>query len=194
MIRKYIYIIIFFCCIYTNAYSQPFFIAEKEGLFGYVDSLGIIQIPYEYPFAYTDTLISIAFVVYEGKIKAIDKENTKLFTVFPYDNGPDYESDGLFRIVDDSTGHIGFANMEGLIVIPPKYFFVNPFKQGFATFNEGGKIEYDDEYKYILGGKWGYIDKKGKVVFPAIFDNASSFEEGKAEIKIDNYHFYLYQK
>jgi hypothetical protein len=193
--QTHIYIIALFCFTYIGGHSQTLFIAEKEELFGYVDSLGVVQIPCEYSFAYTDTLKSIAFVVDDKKIKAIDKNNNKLFTVFAYDNGPDYESDGLFRIVDDNTGHIGFSDMEGHIVISPKFFFAKPFKQGFAAFNEGGKIEsFDKEHTYISGGKWGYINKQGKVVFPAIFDQASSFEEEKADVKINDVHFYLYKK
>jgi hypothetical protein len=168
------------------------FSAEKDGMYGYVDSSGIVKIPYEYSFPYTSTLQTIAFVWDNGKIKAIDKNNTKLFTVFYFDNGPDYEREGLFRIVDDSTGLIGFADMQGQIVISPKCFFARPFEQGLAAFNEGGKVEkYDEEHSFIAGGKWGFIDKQGDIVFPAIFDSVSDFEEGKAEVTINNRRFYF---
>jgi hypothetical protein len=152
------------------------------------------KLPYEYPLTFADKQIVIAFVAVDGKIKAIDKNNNQLFTVFNIDNGPDYEKEGLIRIVDDSTGLIGFADMEGHIVISPKYFFAYPFEQGLSAFNEGGKKEKMDEYHYTAGGKWGFIDKKGEVVFPPVFDSVSNLDNGKTEVKINNYHFYLYKK
>jgi hypothetical protein len=177
-----------------SALSQTLFLAEKDEMYGYVGASGKVQIPYEYHLAFTSKLRTIAFVAEHGKIKAIDKNNNRLFTVFNIDNGPDYEQDGLFRIVDDSTGYIGFADMEGQVVIPPKYFFARPFEQGLAPFNEGGRMEaVDKEYHTIAGGKWGFIDKQGNVVFPAIFDSVSSFEDGKAKVTINNHHFYLYK-
>ncbi|GHT13517.1 hypothetical protein FACS189426_18540 [Bacteroidia bacterium] len=163
---------------------------------GYVDSLGEIKIPFEYSMAFTNTFAdSIAFVVVmknsKGVIKAIDRNNKKLFTVFNYDNGPDYPEEGLFRIKDDNTGYIGFADMKGKIVIPSQFFFVNPFSNGFAAFNTGGKIEIEGEHTIVTGGKWGYIDKEGKEIFPAIFDKAFSFNEGKAEVRIGKHIFYI---
>ena len=165
---------------------------------GYADENGKIIIPIgKYLTCYTDTIQTIGFVFSreERQIIAIDKSDKKLFTVLLFDNGPDYVEDGLFRIVDDSTGLIGFADMNGKIIIPPHFFEVRPFSEGFAAFNEDGKFEeLDEEHTIITGGKWGYIDKTGKEVFPAIFDKASSFEEGKAEVQIGEYVFYLFHE
>ena len=59
-----------------------------------------------------------------------------------------------------------------------------------AAFNEGGKFEsVKEEHTAISGGKWGYVDKTGKVVFPAIFDKAFHFENGEAEVRIGAYVF-----
>ena len=45
----------------------------------------------------------------EGRIRCIDHCGKFLFYVFPYDNGPDYPSDGLIRIVDEK-GLIGYED------------------------------------------------------------------------------------
>lgn len=45
----------------------------------------------------------------EGWIRCIDHCGKFLFYVFPYDNGPDYPSDGLIRIVDE-IGLIGYED------------------------------------------------------------------------------------
>ena len=174
-------------------FSQTWHLEERNERYGYVDSSGTTKIPFEYTFAYTDTFLNtIAFVAVKGKIKAIDRNNRKLFTVFKFDNGPDYLEDGLFRVQDDSTGNIGFADMTGNIIIPPRFFHVDPFSDGLAAFNTGGRIEpMDEEHTILTGGKWGYIDKEGKEIFPAIFNKASSFENDKAKVQIGAYIFYI---
>jgi hypothetical protein len=185
------------CCISITVSSQTLFLKEKDGMVGYVDSAGITKIPVEYRFAYTDTFTcAIAFVAItengKWKIKAIDRNNKKLFTVLCFDNGPDYVEEGLFRIEDDHTGYMGFADMEGNIVIEPRFVFVRPFHDGLAAFNTGGRFELTDDinkYHAIVGGKWGYIDKQGHEVFPAIFDSAYSFEDKKANVKTGPYSF-----
>ena len=53
---------------------------------------------------------SIEYKEGEG-FHALDKTGSVLFTIFPFDNGPDYPSEGLFRIIED--GRIGFANEHG---------------------------------------------------------------------------------
>ncbi|MCL1943361.1 MAG: WG repeat-containing protein [Candidatus Azobacteroides sp.] len=193
---KHVFICLAFSFIPFWLFSQTWFLKEQNGKFGYVDSLGSVRIPFEYSFAYTDTFSNkIAFVVAveleKGKIIAIDKNNKKLFTVFNFDNAPDYIEDGLFRIVNDSTGYIGFADMQGNIIISPRFFHVDSFSGGFAAFNVGGEFEPDGEYTAVLGGKWGYIGNTGKEVFPAIFDKASPFENGKARVQIGEDVFLL---
>ncbi|MDR3339684.1 MAG: WG repeat-containing protein [Candidatus Symbiothrix sp.] len=194
---KYIYTSIFFFCFSFSVFSQTWFMEERNDKCGYVDSSGNIKIPFEYPFAFTDSFSdAIAFVMViedgKGKIKAIDRNNKKLFSVFIYDNGPDDVSEGLFRIQDDSTGYIGFADMNGKVIIPPRFFYIGPFGEGLAAFNTGGHVEtIDEEHTSVVGGKWGYINKEGKEVFPAIFDNAWSFDEGKAKVQIGKYVFYI---
>jgi hypothetical protein len=184
-VTRYIFINIIFSLFSITVFSQVWYVEERNDLYGYVDSLGVVKIPFEYTFAYTDSFLNtIAFVADKGKIKVIDRNNRKLFTVFKLDNGPDYVEEGLFRIQDDCTGNIGFANMEGNMVVLPRFFHADPFRDGLAAFNVGGWLEPIGEYTKIAGGKWGYIDKTGKEIFPAIFDKAYPFEDGKAKVQI----------
>lgn len=193
--KKAIYLIGFLICFGMFSTQAQILIAkEKKQRYGYVDLSGKLKIPYEYPFVFTDTLRTIAFVTHNNKIIAIDRYNNHLFTVFNNDNGPDYESDGLFRIIDDDDNRIGFADHEGQIIIPPTFFFVQPFSNGMAAFNEGGKketVDSPDSYTRIIGGKWGYIDKQGVIVFPAIFDEVIPFQDQSAEVKIGEHTFWI---
>lgn len=42
-----------------------------------------------------------------------------------------------------------------------------------------------------IEGKWGYINKKGELKIPAIFDGAGGFTEGVAPVKVKRYWGYL---
>src|SRR5690606_22772552 len=114
--------------------------------YGYRDSRGKIVIPFgKYPMVFTDTIKEIAFVAirHEGSFSvkglyAINKKEEILFQVYPFDNGPDYLSEGLFRILDEE-GRIGFANMDGEVVISPRYAYIDAFKGGLASFCDGCK-------------------------------------------------------
>ena len=73
--------------------------SKEEGCVGVLGSL---------PFFYCCS--HIGFVAnQEGRIRCIDHCGKFLFYVFPYDNGPDYPSDGLIRIVDEK-GLIGYED------------------------------------------------------------------------------------
>lgn len=99
----------------------------------------------------------------------------------------------VIRISQNDTW--GFANSEGKVLIKPKYFFLESFKNGFARVRETksmlwglvsikGKVVVEPEYEEILGldktwpclvakdcsGKYGCIDYKGRIVVPFVYD------------------------
>ena len=76
-------------------------------------------------------------VVYvEGRgFLAFDRADHILFEVFPFDNGPDYPCEGLFRILED--GKVGYADESGRVTIAPRFSAALPFSSGMAGFCEG---------------------------------------------------------
>ena len=57
---------------------------------------------------------------------------------------------------------------------------------------------YDDAWYFSEGlarvyenGKWGFIDKTGKVVIPLIYDGADGFSDGEAKVRVDDERFYI---
>lgn len=146
---------------------------QNEMLCGFMNSKKEIVIPVgKYANIYSIEFDKIAFVSLQGKtgIYAINRSEDVLFQVYSFDNGPDYVSNGLFRIVNN--GRMGFADMNGEVVIKPIFLFVYPFQNnGLAVFNEGGSIVKDGEYHRYQGGKWGAINKKGEIVIPAIYED-----------------------
>jgi len=128
----------------------------------------------------------------EGKgFVAIDRDGKRLFTVFPFDNGPDYPSEGLFRIVEDNK--IGFANLRGEVVIQPRFSAVRPFHGGLAAFCDNCITVSYGEYHAWENGQWGFIDTSGNIIIPAQYDKIihdfgevyASVEKDGSQINID---------
>lgn len=151
---------------------------------GFVDASGNWRIKKGvYSIIYTDTFVNTAIVSSkkDGLI-GIDKKGNKLYNVQIFDNFPDSASEGLFRIYVNKK--YGFADMNG-IVIKPKFDFVYPFSEGLAQFIQGCTFEKGEEHTSIVGGKSGYINKKGNIVIKAQYEYAQPFKDGVASVILD---------
>ena len=165
-------------------YYYPNF-EDVDATLGYVDSSGKVVIPAgKYPYIFTAEFDKIAFVLLKDRkgVYSIDRNEKILFQVCSYEIGPDIVSNGLFRIIEN--GKIGFANMNGEIVIKPRFQFVYPFQEnGFAIFCENGTWSMLDKYIPVIKGKWGVINRQGVVVIPATYDSGAEdylIKDGKS--------------
>ncbi len=101
----------------------------------------------------------------------------------------------------------GFIDRKGNVVIEPRFVRVHRFSQGMATvetdpkmgflwgyIDKTGKLliqpkwHHTEEFTFGLavvkvGEKFGFIDKKGKLVIPAIYDWVSPFKDGLARVQ-----------
>jgi len=128
--------------------------------FAFVNSRGDTIIPSgKYYASATDTLKTFA-IVYDSVWIGIDRNENVLFQVFIYDNGPDYLSDGLFRVI--RNGKIGYANEKGAIVIPCQFDCAYYFENGKAKVSDNCKEIKEGEYKRWESDSWYFIDKAGK--------------------------------
>lgn len=94
-----------------------------------------------------------------------DRKGEFLYKPYLFDNGADYFSEGVRRLV--RNGKVGFADRNGTIVIQPKHDFVSSFNYGYASFCNGCDWEKtEDEHKSIVGGTWGVMNSKGETVQP----------------------------
>lgn len=153
-------------------YSTDTLFAVNEGHFeygssnGYANSSGDIIIPEgTFNMCFTDTFINFSYVFdqqkYGSEMVAVNRNKEVIFDAYLFDNGPDYISDGLFRI--KRNGKIGFANQSGKIVIPPKYTCAFPFEDGKAKVAYTCTILKDDMgHSTSESDGWFYIDKFGK--------------------------------
>jgi hypothetical protein len=159
---------------------------------GYKDLKGILRVPLgKYTTLYTDTFINTAIVYDRNEgIIGINRDLEKIYSVHVFDNGPDPVSEGLFRIINENK--FGFADMTK-IVIAPQFDFVYPFIEGFSVFIEGCVFKKDKEreHEIISGGKYGYIDKKGKIIIEAKFDGALPFFNGQAKVTMNSINYII---
>lgn len=144
--------------------NEPLFVSRNEqtNTCGYKNQNGELVIPEKYIICYTDTLHNYATVLdsLQGWI-AIDKNDFPLYQIFVYDNGPDYPSEGLFRIIIDEL--IGYADYKtGMVVIPPQFRCAYPFKGESAKVAVNcTKIPSEDHFIW-QSNYWYFINKQGK--------------------------------
>jgi len=138
--------------------------SDKNDNYYYVNIKGNTVIaPGKYSMCYTDTFRNYAIVLkpHIGLV-GINREEKILFEVLPFDNGPDYVSEGYFRIIHN--GKIGYADKNGNIKITPQFSCAFPFQHGTAKVSLNGKSVPDGEHTIWVSDAWFYIDKSGKRV------------------------------
>ena len=130
---------------------------------GYVNQRGDTVIPIgKYQYCFFDTVTTYGIVGDTSGCYAIDQRENRLYEIYWFDNGPDYEQDGLFRI--ERKGKIGYANTKGEIVIEPQFACANPFENGRAKVTFDCEREKVGEYTSMKSEDWFYIDKTGRKI------------------------------
>jgi hypothetical protein len=80
-------------------------------------------------------------------------------------------------------GKWGLVDIKGKELVPPTYELIMPYRNGTALVNVGGDATYsfcegdceEGIYFSCLGGKWGLIDQRGKVVLEPAYDRLIPF-------------------
>lgn len=104
----------------------------------------------------------------EGRLYFVNRKG-KTAPAFFFDNGADYFVEGLARTV--RHGKVGFVNVDLSEVVPAQWDFAYPFDRGFTKVCIGCVSKrVGDEHSVTAGGKWGCIDRTGRVVVPVVYD------------------------
>ncbi len=151
----------------------------KDGKIGYIDLNGkeVIPIKYEEDTTSKGFVQGLAVVKYKGKYGCIDSKGEERIPLI-YDEIIDFYNSadsGVVIVVKD--GKVGFCDVSGAVIVPPKY-------DGLSNFSEGRAI-------YNLNGKSGILDFTGKEVTAPIFSYIDTFSGGLAVYKSD-FNFYGY--
>ena len=134
---------------------------------GYVDEKGEVVIPVgQYGLCWTDTIRTFGIVWDEERTDSefigIDRQGRKLYEVYFYDNGPDWPSEGLFRIV--RNGKIGYADQDGYVQIEPQFECAGQFEDGKAKVALQCELIADGEHTRMESEVWFFIDRMGQKV------------------------------
>jgi hypothetical protein len=135
-----------------------------QNAYSYHNLRGDVVIPPgKYALCLTDTFKNYAVVLKDQQFVVIDRQEKVAYEVFNFDNGPDYPSDGLFRIVQQ--GKIGYADAATYqVVIAPQFDCAYAFDNGTARVSHHCKTEKDGEHSTWISEKWERIDKKGQKI------------------------------
>jgi hypothetical protein len=134
---------------------------SKTQLYAYYDATGH-KVLGDYEFIFTDTITQYGIVQDKGYF-LIDKTGKHHFEIYPFDNGPDYPSEGLYRIIEN--GKIGYVDsLSSKLVIKPQYDCGFPFEHGKAKVSLACKTVNEGEHSSWESENWFYIDKKGTIL------------------------------
>ncbi len=143
---------------------SPDTLPEIGSSVAYLNQQGDTLVPFgKYLYYSSDTIDTYGFVLSESTIMAIDSRGEELYAPFIYDNGPDYISEGLFRIVQDSV--IGYADaVTGAVVIAPQFLCAKPFRGSRARVAYDCHTVRSGDHWTWKSKAWFLIDTMGQKV------------------------------
>lgn len=176
-------------------FTEGLALIKKNGKYGFIDKRGEIVIPPTFDAALPFSE-GLAAVRKGAKWGYIDKTG-KLVAKPLFNNAASF-SEGLASVniageveacavIGEDTiayftrgGKNCYVDRTGVIVIRTDYDYVFPFENGFAMVCKGGKVGRWG----ITGGKWGLIDKRGRLAVEAIYEDVNNFREGYARVRL----------
>jgi WG repeat protein len=158
------------------------FIIEKNGKFGFKNSLNNTIIKPQYNFAQDFSKYGLAAVVDDSGWVYINKQGEKIIRPHVVDNGPDYFAFGLARF--KLNNKYGYFDARGNIIIQPQFDFARPYADSIAAVCQGCRHINKGEHTEIISGKWGFINHKGNVIIPYKFQHVKDFTGGNASVKL----------
>lgn len=158
---------------------------------GFIDHTGkiLFEVPLDVTLGFHEGVVG---VLLRGSLAYFDRAGKKIPT--PVDYGPkSYSfSDGLVPI--SKGGKWGFMDQTGKLVIEATFEDAENFSEGLAPVKVRGEVVWcpADASGNRSGATmmYGYIDKTGQMIIPAVFNSAEPFSEGVAAVsKCDEAYF-----
>lgn len=155
----------------VRAYYHKRAVVKLNEKYGYIDEKGYELIAPRYDFAedFSENY-GMARVRIWDKVGFVDKNGDE---VIPLE----------YRYIDKFVNGLAYARL-----IDGEEFFIN--MQGIAVCDKVDEY-YDGVARIKKGNKIGYIDQKGKVIVPVIYEYGTHFEKGQAEVKLGEKHFII---
>ena len=168
---------------YVGGLSEGLAIVKLDNKYGFIDSTGTLVIPLEYDECSRYGRGEYIHAKKNGKWGVINPKGETVIS-FSYDkmkNG----GENLFAV--EKYNKWGYIDTNEKIIIPFEYERPLHVDVHFFAFSEGLA-------PVVKNGKMGYINQKNEVIIPFSFQEARSFHEGFAAVKLYehayNEHYY----
>lgn len=183
-------------------------VASKNGVFGYIDGTGKEIIPFDFEAA-MHFENGMAVVTRNGLSGVIDVKGD-LVVPCQFDWVEGFLVPGLSRVRKD--GYMGLLNRFGEVVLAMEHDHVGPLTDNLCLVVDKGKCGYvnasgawvvpqryeanaltvnmsdfhNGVARVLSGGKWGLLDTKGKLLFPAQYSDIGLMEGDVIPVKKKN--------
>jgi len=151
---------------------------------GYIDKRGqwVIEPRNTFKEVYPFNSKEVATVVNAEEEKAQIDKNGTIITPFQEDFSyiSSYSENNL-ALIKTKEDYLGFANVNGLIIIKPEYRYAESF-----TSNSLALVRNEGNMKY------GYINENNESIIASVFSNARSFSDNGLAAVMDNGDYWGY--
>ena len=156
--------------------AQQVYPYYKNGLWGFVDEKKNVLVQPQYSDA-REFVYGLAAVQKNKKWGAVNTRG-KIIIPIQYDRilandfGYYEVTTGLVEM-DVMSGKKGIYDTAGKLILPLEYSYLSS-----GDFEEGSKLAH-----FTKNGKYGFMDRKCKIIVPAVYDMVSGFEDGLATVQ-----------
>ena len=158
---------------------------------GFIDHTGkiLFEVPLDVTLGFHEGVVG---VLLKGTVAYFDRAGKRLSISTEYGPKSYSFSEGVVPI--STKGTWGFMDQTGKLVIEAKFEDAENFSEGLAPVKVKGEVVWcpADSSGNRSGATmmYGYIDKTGKMIIPAVFNSAEPFSEGVAAVsKCDDAYF-----
>lgn len=177
-------LLLYLALLVNNAsFSQLVSFKNEHGKYGFKTTSGIIKVQPMYDVVYTvfengHLCVNKGFkskiennkeiIINSGKWGFIDETGKEVIPL-QYQRAGGFKN-GLAKVMLNDKW--GFINSQGKFVVQPIYTFIDNYEDDIAICNVGATIK--NKYSFFSldyeGGKWGAVDRAGKIIIPTIYE------------------------
>lgn len=159
---------------------------------GFIDHTGkiIFSVPLDVTLGFHEGLVG---VLLKGSVSYYDRTGKRIPIASDYGPKSNSFSQGLVPI--SVKGKWGFMDRTGKLVIEANFEDAENFSEGLAPVKVKGEVVWcpADESGNRSGATmmYGYINRTGKLIIPAVFNSAAPFSEGLAAVRKCDEAFFI---
>jgi len=187
----------------ARKFSEGLAAVMINGLWGYINKRGAVVIQPQYVFP-VNFKYGKAFVLDPNMaMYCIDRSGRRILSQFRVAS---HFHEGVAALKGGYRGEkttlrenlkLGLLDTSGFVCVEPQFDKVGSFGDGLCPVLVGSEQQHllslRDDFKTMkfVGGRWGFVDIKGRFVINPQFDEARGFSEGLAPVKVGDVWGYM---